>query len=165
VRFASSEVASVETSIVTGRKKTREPTLIGITRFDSWITCTVFGSGAQMENSCPAVPFLGLHYRASGTRWNDVVVEQHDFTSSELTDVMFEQHVIVINNSHSSMRPLTILISTLVISLGALAEGFPMSDRRASKASLLEQRFWQFEQRRASTSGSLVQHIHVQSRS
>jgi len=32
-----------------------------------------------------------------GTKWNDVVVEQHHFPSCELTDVMFKRHVIVIN--------------------------------------------------------------------
>jgi AraC family transcriptional regulator len=32
-----------------------------------------------------------------GTKWNDVVVEQHHFSSCELADVMFKRHVIVIN--------------------------------------------------------------------
>src|ERR1700732_3639953 len=32
-----------------------------------------------------------------GTKWNDVVVEQHHFPSSELADVMHKQHVIAIN--------------------------------------------------------------------
>ena len=32
-----------------------------------------------------------------GTKWNDVVVEQHHYPSRELTDVMFKRHVIVIN--------------------------------------------------------------------
>src|SRR5258708_5847607 len=32
-----------------------------------------------------------------GTKWNDVVVEQHHFASSELADVMFKRHVIAIN--------------------------------------------------------------------
>jgi AraC family transcriptional regulator len=36
-----------------------------------------------------------------GTKWNDVVVEQHHFPSSELADVMFKQHVIAINVGHS----------------------------------------------------------------
>ena len=36
-----------------------------------------------------------------GTKWNDVVVEQHQFPSSELADVMFKQHVIAINVGHS----------------------------------------------------------------
>jgi AraC family transcriptional regulator len=35
------------------------------------------------------------------TRWNDVVVEQHHFSSIELPDVMFKQHVIVINTRQS----------------------------------------------------------------
>jgi AraC family transcriptional regulator len=32
-----------------------------------------------------------------GTKWNDVVVEQHHFPSSELADVMHKQHMIAIN--------------------------------------------------------------------
>src|SRR5260221_11383214 len=36
-----------------------------------------------------------------GTNWNDVVVEQHHFPSSELADVMFKRHVIAINIGHS----------------------------------------------------------------
>src|SRR6516164_5091181 len=30
-----------------------------------------------------------------GTKWNDVVVEQHHFPGGELADVMFKQHVIL----------------------------------------------------------------------
>jgi len=36
-----------------------------------------------------------------GTKWNDVVVEQHHFPSSEMADLMYKQHVIVINLGHS----------------------------------------------------------------
>jgi AraC family transcriptional regulator len=36
-----------------------------------------------------------------GTKWNDVVVEQHYFPSSELADVMHKQHVVAINVGHS----------------------------------------------------------------
>jgi len=36
-----------------------------------------------------------------GTKWNDVVVEQHHFPSCELADVMFKRHVIVINMGHT----------------------------------------------------------------
>ena len=36
-----------------------------------------------------------------GTKWNDVVVEQHHFPSCELADVMFKRHVIVINIGHT----------------------------------------------------------------
>jgi AraC family transcriptional regulator len=38
---------------------------------------------------------------SAGTKWNDVVVEQHHFPSSELADVMFKRHVIAINIGHS----------------------------------------------------------------
>ena len=37
---------------------------------------------------------------SAGTKWNDVVVEQHDFLSIELADVMYKQHVFVINVGH-----------------------------------------------------------------
>jgi AraC family transcriptional regulator len=36
-----------------------------------------------------------------GTKWNDVLVEQHHFPSFELADVMFKRHVIAINIGHS----------------------------------------------------------------
>jgi AraC family transcriptional regulator len=36
-----------------------------------------------------------------GTKWNDVVVEQHHFPSRELADVMYKRHVIIINIGHS----------------------------------------------------------------
>src|SRR3984893_16041336 len=35
-----------------------------------------------------------------GTKWNDVVVEQHQFPSRELADVMNKQHVIVVTLGH-----------------------------------------------------------------
>ena len=37
-----------------------------------------------------------------GTKWNDVVVEQHHVPSSEVADVMFKRHVISINIGHST---------------------------------------------------------------
>jgi AraC family transcriptional regulator len=36
-----------------------------------------------------------------GTKWDDVVVEQHHFPSSELADVMYKRHAICINIGHS----------------------------------------------------------------
>jgi AraC family transcriptional regulator len=36
-----------------------------------------------------------------GTKWNDVVVEQHYLPTSELADVMHKQHVIAINVGHA----------------------------------------------------------------
>src|SRR5258707_14347983 len=38
---------------------------------------------------------------SAGTKWNDVVLEQHDFLSIELADVMYKRHVVVINIGHS----------------------------------------------------------------
>src|SRR5260370_28665864 len=37
-----------------------------------------------------------------GTKWNDVVVEQHHVPSSELADVTYKRHVVVINICHST---------------------------------------------------------------
>jgi AraC family transcriptional regulator len=37
---------------------------------------------------------------SAGTKWNDVVLEQHDFLSIELADVVYKQHVLVINVGH-----------------------------------------------------------------
>src|SRR6266481_10135887 len=36
-----------------------------------------------------------------GTRWNDIRVEQHHLPSSELADVTYKRHVVVINIGHS----------------------------------------------------------------
>src|SRR5260221_11114264 len=36
-----------------------------------------------------------------GSKWNDVVVEQHHFPAVEMADVMFKRHVIAINIGHS----------------------------------------------------------------
>src|SRR5260221_4914385 len=36
-----------------------------------------------------------------GTKWNDVMVEQHHFPSGELVDVMYKRHVIAINIGRS----------------------------------------------------------------
>src|SRR5260370_1625297 len=36
-----------------------------------------------------------------GTKWNDIVLEQRHFPSSELAAVMFKPRVIVINITHS----------------------------------------------------------------
>src|SRR5260221_3423556 len=36
-----------------------------------------------------------------GSKWSDVVVEQHHFPSGELVDVMYKRHVIAINIGHS----------------------------------------------------------------
>jgi len=37
-----------------------------------------------------------------GTRWNDIRVEQHHLPSSELADVTYKRHVVVINIGHST---------------------------------------------------------------
>ena len=36
-----------------------------------------------------------------GTKWNNVLVEQHRIPSSEMADLMYKQHVIAINVGHS----------------------------------------------------------------
>ena len=38
-----------------------------------------------------------------GTRWNDILVEQHKVPSSELADVTYKRHVVVINIGHSTI--------------------------------------------------------------
>ena len=35
-----------------------------------------------------------------GTKWNNVVVEQHHFPSDELADVMYQQHVVGVTVGH-----------------------------------------------------------------
>jgi AraC family transcriptional regulator len=37
---------------------------------------------------------------SGGTNWNDIVVEQHDFSTVELAEVMFKRHVVAINIGH-----------------------------------------------------------------
>jgi hypothetical protein len=37
-----------------------------------------------------------------GTGWNEVVLEQHRLPSSELADLTYRRHVVVINLGHSS---------------------------------------------------------------
>src|SRR6266436_7611414 len=37
-----------------------------------------------------------------GTRWNDILVEQHKVPSSELADVTYKRHVVVINIGQST---------------------------------------------------------------
>jgi AraC family transcriptional regulator len=50
----------------------------------------------------PGEPLSRVVLSSAGTRWNDVVVEQRHYPSSELTDVMFKRHVIAINIGHST---------------------------------------------------------------
>jgi AraC family transcriptional regulator len=52
-------------------------------------------------------PFLGdtpsrAVLSSVSTRWNDVLLEQRRLPSSELADVMYKRHVVVINLGHSS---------------------------------------------------------------
>jgi len=37
-----------------------------------------------------------------GTRWNDILLEQHHLPSSELADLTYKRHVVVINIGQSS---------------------------------------------------------------
>ena len=48
----------------------------------------------------PGNAFSQVVLSSAGTKWNNVVVEQHDFLSIELADVMYKQHVFVINVGH-----------------------------------------------------------------
>jgi AraC family transcriptional regulator len=46
-------------------------------------------------------PLSRVVLSSAGTKWNDVVVEQHHVPSVEVADVMFKRHVIAINIGHS----------------------------------------------------------------
>jgi AraC family transcriptional regulator len=48
----------------------------------------------------PGNAFSQVVLSSAGAKWNDVVLEQHDFLSIELADVMYKQHVFVINVGH-----------------------------------------------------------------
>jgi AraC family transcriptional regulator len=50
----------------------------------------------------PGGPPSRVVLSSAGTRWNDIVVEQHHLPSSELADVMYKRHVVVINVGHST---------------------------------------------------------------
>ena len=39
---------------------------------------------------------------SAGTRWNDILLEQHRIPSSELADLAYQRHVVVINIGHST---------------------------------------------------------------
>src|SRR5260221_516894 len=54
-------------------------------------TCCLYitSANSMLRKSC-----------CSSTKWNDLVLEQHDFLSIELADVMYKQHVFVINVGH-----------------------------------------------------------------
>jgi AraC family transcriptional regulator len=39
---------------------------------------------------------------SAGTRWNDILLEQHRLPSSELADLTYQRHVVVINIGHST---------------------------------------------------------------
>jgi AraC family transcriptional regulator len=54
-------------------------------------------NGELLSDNAPSRVVLS----SVGTKWNDVVVEQHHFPSSELADVMHKQHVVAINVGHS----------------------------------------------------------------
>jgi AraC family transcriptional regulator len=50
-------------------------------------------NGELLSDNAPSRVVLS----SVGTKWNDVVVEQHHFPSSEMADLMYKQHVIAIN--------------------------------------------------------------------
>ena len=50
-------------------------------------------NGELLSGNAPSRVVLS----SAGTKWNDVVVEQHHFPSSELSGVIYERHVIIIN--------------------------------------------------------------------
>jgi len=54
-------------------------------------------NGELLSDNAPSRVVLS----SIGTKWNDVVVEQHRIPSSEMADLMYKQHVIAINVGHS----------------------------------------------------------------
>src|SRR5258707_4705826 len=39
---------------------------------------------------------------SAGTRWSDILLEQHRFLSSEMADLTYQRHLLVINIGHST---------------------------------------------------------------
>src|SRR5258708_39452968 len=39
---------------------------------------------------------------SAGTRWSDILLEQHRFLSSEMEDLTYQRHLLVINIGHST---------------------------------------------------------------
>jgi|SRR5580700_757601 hypothetical protein len=54
------------------------------------------------EELLPASALSRLVLSSLGTRWNDILLEQHNVPSSELADVTYKRHVAVINIGHST---------------------------------------------------------------
>ncbi len=69
-----------------------------------------------------------------GTKWNDIVVEQHHFPSSELADVMYKRHAICINIGHSFTW---VLLALDPVFVRRVAEGLEFD---ADRIELTEQR-------------------------
>jgi AraC family transcriptional regulator len=56
----------------------------------------------NMKSSCLTTPFSRVVLSSVGTRWNDILVEQNHLPNSELADVTYKQHLVVINIGHST---------------------------------------------------------------
>ncbi len=54
------------------------------------------------EELLPANALSRVVLSSVSTRWNDVLLEQHRLPSSELADLSYKRHVVVINLGHSS---------------------------------------------------------------
>jgi AraC family transcriptional regulator len=54
------------------------------------------------EELLPGNPLSRVVLSSLGTRWNDILLEQHHLPSSELADVTYKRHVVVINIGHST---------------------------------------------------------------
>ena len=54
------------------------------------------------EELLPANALSRVVLSSVSTRWNDVLLEQHRLPSSELADLSYQRHVVVINLGHSS---------------------------------------------------------------
>jgi AraC family transcriptional regulator len=100
---------SVKTTITTARTKNRHSQ-------KCWCRMVVTSSKVRITMKYPhSIPLWRTNGELSpcgvpsrvvlssvGTEWNDVVVEQHHSPSLEAADVMYKQHVIILNIGHST---------------------------------------------------------------
>src|SRR6266446_10579344 len=56
----------------------------------------------KSEELLPGNVLSRIGLSSLSTRWNDILVEEHNVPNSELADVMYKRHVVVINIGHST---------------------------------------------------------------
>jgi AraC family transcriptional regulator len=106
---AETKRCSVKTTITTARTKTAWSPNFDVSAFDfvEKVRITMKyphsvplfrTNGELLSGNAPSRVVLS----SVGSKWNDVVVEQHHFPNRELADVMFKRHVIAVNIGHST---------------------------------------------------------------